>query len=265
MTDTVTDSHEEWTGRLSELLDDELSPAERAEMDEHLRTCIGCRATLEQLRAVKTRAAGLRDRDPGPQVWAGIAERIGAPGMGLDDTVDELAARRVRRHLRFPWVQGAVAAAAVLALGIGIGRMSNDGPARLSTTVVEAPARGTPMTSDAYRVAVAQHMSRTETLLTSFRAEAAAGEVDASVADWAGQMLANTRLLLDSPAANDPMLRTLLEDLELVLAQIAALPHRTELSKTEVEMARRAVEEKQLLPRMQTLAPAASPATMGES
>jgi hypothetical protein len=198
-------------------------------------------------------------------VWAGIAERIGAPGMGLDDAVDELAARRARRHLRFPWVQGAIAAAAVLALGIGIGRMSNDGPARLGTTVVEAPARGTPMTSDAYRVAVAQHLSRTEALLTSFRAAAAGGGVDAGVGDWAGQMLANTRLLLDSPAADDPMLRTLLEDLELVLAQIAALPRRTDPNTTEVDMARRAVEEKQLLPRMQTLAPAGSPATLGES
>ncbi|MBD0321598.1 MAG: zf-HC2 domain-containing protein [Gemmatimonadetes bacterium] len=264
MTDTVTDLHEEWTGRLSELLDDELSPAERPEVEEHVRTCIGCRATLEQLRAVKTRASGLRDQDPGPHVWAGIAERIGAPGITLDVAGDELAARRARKQVRFPWLRSAIAAAAVLALGIGIGRMSN-GPERLDTTVVQAPARGTSMTSDAYRVAVAQHLSRTETLLTSFRAEAAAGQVDASVADWAGQMLANTRLLLDSPAANDPMLRTLLEDLELVLAQIASLPHRTELSKTEVEMARRAMEEKQLLPRMQTLAPAASPATLGES
>ncbi len=264
MTDTVNDLHDEWTERLSELLDDELSPAGRLALDEHLRTCIGCRATLEQLRAVKIRAGTLRDSDPGPQVWAGIAERIGAPGMALDDAADELAARRARKQVRFPWLRSGMAAAAVLALGIGIGRMSS-GPDRLDTAVVQAPARGTSMTNDAYRVAVAQHLSRTETLLTSFRAEAAAGEVDGSVGDWAGQMLANTRLLLDSPAANDPMLRTLLEDMELVLAQIASLPHRTQPSKTEVEMARRAMEEKQLLPRMQTLAPAASPATLGES
>ncbi|HEU4557142.1 MAG TPA: zf-HC2 domain-containing protein [Longimicrobium sp.] len=264
MTNTVTDLHDEWTDRLSELLDDELAPAERLELEEHIRTCIGCRATLDHLRAVKTRASALRDREPGPHVWAGIAERIGAPGTALDDATDELAARRARKQLRFPWLRSAMAAAAVLALGIGIGRWS-DGPDWLDTVVVEAPGRGTPMTSDAYRVAVAQHLSRTETLLTSFRAEAAAGEVDASVGDWAGQILANTRLLLDSPAADDPMLRTLLEDLELVLAQIAALPHRTEMNKTEVEMARRAMEEKQLLPRMQTLAPAASPATLGES
>ena len=54
-----------------------------------------------------------------------------------------------------------------------------------------------------------------------------------------------------------------------MLAQIAALPRQadtdTDANTTEVDMARRAVEEKQLLPRMQTLAPAGSPATRGES
>ncbi|HET7233096.1 MAG TPA: zf-HC2 domain-containing protein [Longimicrobium sp.] len=263
MNDTVTDPHAEWTGRLSDYLDGELPPGERMAFDEHLRTCIGCRVMLDQLRAVKRRASTLRDRDPGPHVWAGIAERIGAPGIVINDGPDELAARRERRQIRFPWMRVA-AAAAVLALGVGIGRYSN-GVMTLPTKHVEAPAPGTPMNRDAYRVAVAQHLGRTEALLTSFRAEAASGQVDAQVGEWAGQMLSSTRLLLDSPAADDPRLRTLLEDLELVLAQIAALPRKADSNTTEVDLARRAVEEKQLLPRMQTLVPAGSPATTGES
>ena len=267
MSETVT-LHDDWTDRLSEYLDDELPPGERVALEEHLRRCPGCRATLEQLRAVKVRAAALGESRPGPHVWREIAERIGVPDVTLDDAGDELAARRARRRIRFPWIQAGAAAAAVLVLGIGIGigRMSKE-PGRLPTAHVEAPAPGTPMTGDAYRVAVAQHLTRTETLLTSFRAEAAGGRVDASAVEWAGQMLSTTRLLLDSPAADDPRLRTLLEDLELVLAQIAALPLRsdTDAANTEVDLARRAVEEKQLLPRMQTLAPAGSPVTLGES
>ncbi len=274
MTDSVTDPHDDWTGRLSEYLDDELSPGDRLALEEHLRGCAGCRVTLEQLRAVKVRAAALGNRDPGPHVWREIAGRIGVPGVPIDDgsadgaatdgARDELAERRARKQIRFPWLQAGAAAAAVLALGIGIGRWSTPTP-RLPAERVEAPARGTSMNSDAYRVAVAQHLTRTETLLTSFRAEAAGGQVDGAARDWAGQMLTNTRLLLDSPAADDPKLRTLLEDLELVLAQIAALPRQTDPNTTEVDLARRAVEEKQLLPRMQTLAPAGSPATQGES
>jgi len=260
--------HDEWTDRLSEYLDDELAVDEAQALEAHLRGCPGCRATLGQLRAVKARAGSLAQSQPGPQVWRGIAERIGAPGVGLDDgPADELAARRAAKRLRFPWIQAGMAAAAVLVIGIGLGRMSNR-PERLPTANVVAPAPGTAMTGDAYRVAVAQHLARTETLLASFRADAAQGHVDAEVAGWAGQMLSTTRLLLDSPAAADPKLRTLLEDLELVLAQIAALPTRSDsvpATNTEVDLARRAVEESQLLPRMRSIAPAGSPVTQGES
>jgi hypothetical protein len=265
MSETVT-LHDDWTDRLSEYLDDELSPGERMALEAHLRGCPGCRSTVEQLRAVKVRAASLAVTAPGPQVWREIAERIGAPDVTVDDG-DELAAFRVRKRIRFPWIQAGAAAAAMLALGIGIGRWITPGPTRLPPTTVSAPAPGTSMNGDAYRVAVAQHLSRTETLLASFRAEAAGGRVDAEVSEWAGQMLTTTRLLIDSPAAIDPRLRTLLEDMELVLAQIAALPTRSSATttETEVDLARRAMEEKQLLPRMQTLAPAGSPATQGET
>jgi len=264
MTDSLFDLHGRWAERLSDYLDDGLSTDERAAMDEHLLACAECRDTLEELRAVKARARSLRDREPGPQVWSAIAGRIGAPGLSADGGSDELAARRAVKRIRVPWLRSGAAAAALLALGIGIGRWGSHTP-RLPTQHVEAPAPGTPMNSDAYRVAVTQHLDRTEALLTSFRAEAAGGVVDAQVGEWAGQMLGNTRLLLDSPAANDPKLRTLLEDLELVLAQIAALPRKTDSNTTEVDLARRAVEEKRLLPRMQTLAPATPPATAGES
>ena len=94
MTDSVTDLHDdEWTGRLSEYLDDELSAGDRLALEEHLRGCPGCRTTVEQLRAVKVRAAGLGESRPGPHVWRGIAERIGHPGVTVDDAGDELAAR----------------------------------------------------------------------------------------------------------------------------------------------------------------------------
>jgi Putative zinc-finger len=253
---------DEWTGRLSEYLDGELDAPEAAALEEHLRFCIGCRSVLEQLRAVKVRAERLADRPPPPEVWAEVARRIGAPGVTLDALDDELALRRRRKAVRVPWLRVGTAAAALLALGIGIGRMSKETPA-LPTATVQAPAPGTAMTSDAYRVAVAQHLDRTEALLTSFRAEAASGQVDAHVGAWADEMLSNTRLLLDSPAAADPRLKGLLEDLELVLAQVAALPRHNE--NTEVDLARRALDESRVLPRMRTLVPAGSPMTQGES
>jgi predicted anti-sigma-YlaC factor YlaD len=268
MTEPIRFPADDWADRLSEYLDDELAALERMALEAHLRGCTACRATLEQLRAVKARAGALKDAEPGPHVWVAIAERIGAQDIALDAPAapgDELAERRARRRLRAPWLGAVLSAAAVLAMGIAIGRWTRETPRPIPPMVAEAPAPGTPMTADPYRVAVAQHLTRTETLLTSFRAEAASGQVDAELGAWAGQMLANTRLLLDSPAANDPKLRTLLEDLELVLAQVAALPRRTDTNHTEVDLARRAVEESRVLPRMRTLAPATLPVTQGES
>ena len=266
MSDVTTTGHRDpWTDQLSDYLDDELSPAERAAMDEHLAGCAACRAVLDELRRVSVRARGLRDRDPDADLWPAIARKIGHPEAAEDDPTDELAARR-RKRIGFDrrWLWPGAAAAAVLVLGIGIGRFTAPGPERLPTARVEAPAPGTPLTADPYRMAAVQHLSRTETLLTTFRADARQGAADPQASAWADDLLTRTRLLLDSPAADDPKLRALLQDLELVLVQIAQLPRQS--PEAEVDLAERAIERSRVLPRMRTLVPAGSPATtLGES
>ena len=48
-----------WTDRLSEYLDDELPPGERAALEGHLAQCAECSATLADLRRVVARARAL--------------------------------------------------------------------------------------------------------------------------------------------------------------------------------------------------------------
>ena len=68
-------------------------------------------------------------------------------------------------------------------------------------------------------------MTQVETFLTEFGTRPAATEFSAQAQD----LLTDTRLLLDSKRVVDPRTRKLLEDLELVLAQIATLdPARKE-------------------------------------
>ncbi len=257
----TSEAMDPWTDRLSEYLDDELDAAERAAVDEHLRACAGCRAVLEDLRRVRLVARGLRDRDPERDLWRGIAREIGHPEAAKGDPRDELAARR-GRTTRLPWLRAGAAAAAVMVLGIGIGRLTAPGAGKLPAVVVNAPARGTPLTSSPYRLMVAQHLVRSEALLTDFRARR--GSADGDVARWADDLLMKTRLLLDSPAADDPRLRTLLNDLELVLAQLASLPATED--EDEVDLAERAIERSRVLPRMRTMVPAGSATTaLGET
>ena len=67
---------DQWTDRLSEYLDEELSPDEKAQVEAHLAGCSGCRTVLEELRAVTTRAAALPPTRPSTDLWPGIAGRL---------------------------------------------------------------------------------------------------------------------------------------------------------------------------------------------
>jgi anti-sigma factor RsiW len=70
--------NDQWTERLSEYLDDELPPAERAALDAHLAGCAACRALLEDLARVRARARSLPDQPPANDLWPAIARGMAA-------------------------------------------------------------------------------------------------------------------------------------------------------------------------------------------
>jgi hypothetical protein len=112
--------------------------------------------------------------------------------------------------------------------------------------------------SMAYRLAVVEHLAGTEAMLTSFRAAAKRGEVDAQITTWARNLLTTTRLLQASAAQEDPTMKRLLDDLELVLVQIAqytsAGPHRAE----ELELIEHSIERRGVIGKLHTNYPARS-------
>jgi hypothetical protein len=116
--------------------------------------------------------------------------------------------------------------AALLVLGIGIGRFTAPGadgaaPAGAPTQVA---GRATTSPAPAYQLAAEQHLEQSELYLTLFRASVRSGNTGEIGTGTARELLMSNRLLLDSPASQDLRVRRLLEDLELVLAQIAQLP-----------------------------------------
>jgi hypothetical protein len=139
--------------------------------------------------------------------------------------VAERAQRRQERpgQHSFRWVGWGLAAAAVLALGIGIGRSveRNHAGSRptVSSATVAAPARE--QIPAAFKIAALDHLRHVETFLTVFQSEAQQGDVQ-GMPELARSLLENTRLLMDSPAGRDAHMAVLLDDVELVLAQIAS-------------------------------------------
>jgi hypothetical protein len=87
-------------------------------------------------------------------------------------------------------------------------------------------------------------------LLVSLPAEVREGRANEPYMGRAHDLLLTTRLLLDSPASADPRFRTLLEDLELVLAQVVRL--QSAESSEELEIIRQALEQRDVLPRLRS-------------
>lgn len=161
------------------------------------------------------------------------------------------AARRVV-ELR-PWLRWTLAAAAVLFVGIGIGRWTG----RQETGGVGGRPVATNDTAGQdllYQIAATQYLSRTEAFLTGFRSDLRAGRAGARFTGQARDLLTTTRLLLDSPAADDPRLRTLLEDLELVLVQISQLAAGRDTH--DADLITQGMDQHNVLPKLRSAIPA---------
>jgi len=166
------------------------------------------------------------------------------------------AASRIRKPFGWkPLVWGGLAAAALLVLGIFIGSgMGNDNSQDIAGNTA-GPIIDTTGPDRAFKIAAVQYLGETEEFLTVFRADVRQGVVDRNAPARARQLLSSNRLLMDSPAAQDPEIGRLLEDLELVLAEIARVSG-TEPSQEEAGFIDDGIEEGGLLDRLRTAVPA---------
>jgi hypothetical protein len=172
---------------------------------------------------------------PREEMWAEITARIRSEGIGPAMVADSVPAthpeetpvvplgpRRVA-YRRARWLRLAAAASVVLLVGIALGRSTAPvgtapealGPtaAGLADGAAGAPGRG-------LDPALRGHLGRSESLLAVVRSDGRQGRIDPTASTWARGLLTQTRLLLDARAGGDPALVALLQDLELVLAEI---------------------------------------------
>ena len=141
-----------------------------------------------------------------------------------------------------PWLR----MAAVLVLGVAIGRisMTAKGPSDQPTEQVAAAEPS----EDTYQLTTERYLGQTVTLLVSLPNQLRDGGADTSFVRRASESLATLRLLMDSPAASNPRMRALFEDLELVLVQVVQMPE--DGSATDARMIRQAMQERDVMPRL---------------
>ena len=141
--------------------------------------------------------------------------------------------------------------AAVLLLGVAIGRFAVPRTQGAPPTVaVTPPASDSVAVPEAYQSTTSRYLGQTVALLVSLPSEGRSDRADDLYMNRAHDLLLTTRLLLDSPASADPRFRNLLEDLELVLAQVVRL--QSDQSRAELDLIRQALEQRDVLPRLRT-------------
>jgi hypothetical protein len=153
--------------------------------------------------------------------------------------------------------------AAVLALGIGLGRLSAPpAPSPRPSAPMAAQSAAPRVNTAAYELATTEYLSQSEAFLTLFRASLRqnAGNQQLATAT-ARQLLSTNRLLLDSPAADDRQTKLLLQDLELVLAQIAQLSPQS--PSRDLDLITEGLERGAVMTRLRTAVPSGPSTTQG--
>lgn len=204
---------------------------------------------MEQLIREAAREYHRPPQTPRDAMWARIqAERQDGRSAGRLGT----------RVIHSPIWRVAAAIAAVLVVGVTIGRSTAPvtpagQDARLATN--DTPAFELASESQvAFRVAASEHLSRVEMFLTFFRAEARSGDLrEIDYLRPARNLLFQTRMLQDSPIARDLALKTLLDDLELVLVQIAQF---SDDRAGDLEFIDQGMEQRGVLLRLRSAIPA---------
>jgi hypothetical protein len=191
---------------------------------------------------------------PREEIWARVeaARKTGAPRVRNGAPPAEVIDLGARRRSR-PWLTGGLALAAVLLLGVAIGRWSLpelSQPAEPAPSLTAADREATARGEALLRFATVEHLARIDELLTDYQT----GPVTDEFTGTARSLLSRTRLLLDSKRLVDPTLRKLLQDLEQLLVQVAQLSsdgQGEERSLIDDDMAEQAIR-----PRLRNAIPA---------
>jgi hypothetical protein len=173
---------------------------------------------------------------PLDDMWAAIETEAFAP------RVQSITTRR-SSLVNSPWLR----MAAVLVLGVVIGRYTMRVPAApVRTTAAAATPAGDVEAS--YQLSAERYLGQTVTLVAGLPKQLQSGRIDSAYVARASESLTQLRLLMDSPAASNPRLRALFEDLELVLVQVVQMPARG--SASEAKLIRQAMQERDVMPRL---------------
>jgi hypothetical protein len=181
---------------------------------------------------------------------APVTPRADALWAAIEPEVARAIAPKPRAMRPFTLLVGS-AIAATLVLGVAVGRWTS----RTTTPAPVATAAADSSSSNGHARAVTmEHFAEAEVFLTSVRSELKAGVPDADRAERSRDLLVRTRVLLGASQQRTPEMARLLEDLELLLAEIAALPSSG--STLDQQILDESMRDGNVIPRIRATLPA---------
>ena len=192
---------------------------------------------------------------PADAIWAAIEPEVARAIRPQDRRYG--GGTRVTRRL---WIGVGLGLAATLIIGVAVGRWS----AARETLSVASVATSRAAADDSVRAAaiaeasVLQHLGEAEVFLTTVRADLNAGRRESDRAERSRQLLARTRLLLASGEPRSAAVDLLLQDLELLLAEISSLPDSGRGRPVDEQLIEQRLRQGTILHRIRTTLPAQS-------
>ena len=185
---------------------------------------------------------------------APVTPRADALWTAIEPEVARAIAPRSRAVRPFTLFITAALAAALI-IGVGVGRWSSrQAPASPVNTAAAAPDSS--LANGRARAITLEHLAEAEVFLTGVRSELKSGIADAERAERSRDLLVRTRVLLGASPNRPPEVARLLEDLELLLAEIAALPSNR--SSLDQKLLDESMRNGNIIPRIRATLPARS-------
>ena len=242
-----------------EALYGEISPRERAVFEAHLTSCPGCAADFKALKATVGIFDPKNRPDPGPEFWDGYWNRLERKldlegSSGSDKMLSRIEGRRIALRFFPKWAVQGLAAAALVTIGVFLGRTVLGPPARTVRHVREAgfPAAEILPASSSSAIRTRNYFERSKLVILGF-VNFDPGTEEAYGLDLPRQKRISRELVqeaallkneLSSPAQK--RLHELVSDLETILVQIANLKSENDIPAVDVAI-KEGVKSKGLL------------------
>lgn len=269
---------------LADYLDETLDPASRAAADAHLASCERCAGLLADLETIAAEARVLPTVAPSAgsvdAMWSGIASRIEAPVVGLE----EARAARPAPRRAFGWRRLGAAAAALVLATAGLtyevttiamrrdaSRLATRPPATASPAPASVASTGTPESGSpegttpgidvgSSRPAVASSTRGSAGTLVASSSRPAASPLSPAEATYEREIVSLRRILRERRGELDPSTAVVLEEnlkvIDRAIAQSRAALARDPRSRFLNQQLNSALDKKVELLRTAAMLPA---------